>query len=69
MQRSMRPPLVVVPPYWTAAVDTEGDPRPLEEAAVAEITGLLPASTLAAYPSGTRMIVRSERPHPGAHSI
>jgi Transposase DDE domain group 1 len=51
---------------WTAAVDTDGDPRPLDEAAVAEITGLLPASTLAAYPTGTRVIVRRERPHPGA---
>jgi hypothetical protein len=27
---------------WSAAVDTDGEPRPLEEAAVAEITGLLP---------------------------
>ena len=51
---------------WTPAVDTDGKPRPLEEAAVAEITGLLPATTLAAYPAGTRVIVRRERPHPGA---
>ena len=51
---------------WTPAVDTDGEPRPLDEAAVAEITGLLPAATLAAYPSGTRVIVRRERPHPGA---
>jgi hypothetical protein len=53
-------------PDWNAAVDTEGNPRPLEEAAVAEITGLLPASTLATYPAGMRVIVRRERPHPGA---
>jgi hypothetical protein len=39
---------------WTAAVDTDGEPRPVDEAAVAEITELLPASTLAAYPAGTR---------------
>jgi hypothetical protein len=51
---------------WSAAVDTEGNPRPIDEAAVAEITGLLPAATLAAYPADTRVIVRRERPHPGA---
>jgi hypothetical protein len=47
---------------WTA----DGEPRPIDEAAVAEITGLLPAATLASYPPGTRVIVRRERPHPGA---
>jgi hypothetical protein len=51
---------------WTPATDTEGEPRPLDEAAVAEITGLLPAATLADYPTGTRVTVRRERPHPGA---
>jgi hypothetical protein len=51
---------------WTAATDVDGEPRPVDEAAVAEITGLLPAATLAAYPPGTRVIVRRERPHPGA---
>jgi hypothetical protein len=51
---------------WTAAVDTDGEPRPIDEAAVAEITGLLPASTLAIYPPGTRVILRRERPQPGA---
>jgi hypothetical protein len=51
---------------WTPAIDTEGEPRPLDEAAVAEITGLLPPATLATYPLGTRVIVRRERPHPGA---
>jgi hypothetical protein len=51
---------------WTAAVDLDGEPRPVAEAAVCEITGLLPAATLAAYPVGTRVIVRRERPHPGA---
>jgi hypothetical protein len=51
---------------WSAAVGTDGNPRALEEAAVAEITGLLPASALATYPAGTRVIVRRERPHPGA---
>jgi Transposase DDE domain group 1 len=51
---------------WTPATDTDGQPRPLDEAAVAEITGLLPAATLAGYPPGTRVTVRRERPHPGA---
>lgn len=51
---------------WTAAVDPDGAPRPLDEAAVAEITGLLPRTMLAAYPPGTRVRVRRERPHPGA---
>jgi hypothetical protein len=47
-------------------VDPDGEPRPIEEAAVAELTDLLPAHALAAYPAGTRVIVRRERPHPGA---
>jgi hypothetical protein len=51
---------------WTPAIDTEGEPRPLDEAAVAEITGLLPPTALASYPLSTRVIVRRERPHPGA---
>jgi hypothetical protein len=51
---------------WSAAVDTDGNPRPLDEAAVAEITGLLPPGVLASYPARTRVIVRRERPHPGA---
>jgi hypothetical protein len=49
---------------WAQAIDADGNPR--EGAAVAEITGLLPAGVLAAYPLGTRIIVRRERPHPGA---
>jgi hypothetical protein len=51
---------------WTATTDAEGNPRPLREAAVSEITGLLPPTTLDSYPAGTRVIVRRERPHPGA---
>jgi hypothetical protein len=48
---------------WTPAVDPDGEPCPVIEAAVAELTGLLPAQILAAYPAGTRVIVRRERPH------
>ena len=35
-------------------------------ASLAEITRILPARSLPGYPSGTRVIVRRERPHPGA---
>ena len=46
---------------WTAAYDADGQPR--EGAAVAELTGLL---NLSGWPAGMRVIVRRERPHPGA---
>jgi hypothetical protein len=49
---------------WADAVDADGQPR--AGAHVAELTGLLPAGTLADYPAGTRVLVRRERPHPGA---
>ena len=49
---------------WTEAVDAGGDPR--HGAGIAELTGLLPAGTLADYPPGSRVLVRRERPHPGA---
>jgi hypothetical protein len=46
---------------WKRAVDGEGDPR--RGAWVAELTGRV---ELSAWPEGTRLIVRKERPHPGA---
>ena len=46
---------------WTPAYDAEGQVRP--GAWVAEITGML---NLTAWPKGMRVIVRKERPHPGA---
>jgi hypothetical protein len=46
---------------WTPAYDAEGEARP--GAWVAEITGML---DLSAWPAGMRVIVRKERPHPGA---
>jgi hypothetical protein len=49
---------------WADAVDADGGHR--DGAGLAEITGLLPARVLADYPPGTRVIVRRERPHPGA---
>ena len=49
---------------WADAIDADGGHR--DGAALAEITGVLPARSLVGYPSGTRVIVRRERPHPGA---
>jgi hypothetical protein len=46
---------------WTPAYDADRQVRP--GAWVAEITGML---DLSAWPSGIRVIVRKERPHPGA---
>ena len=46
---------------WTPAVDADGEPR--DGADVAEVTDLL---TLTGWPVGMRLIVRRERPHPGA---
>jgi hypothetical protein len=46
---------------WQPALDTNGDLR--DGAEIAEITHLV---DLTGYPEGTRMIVRRERPHPGA---
>jgi Transposase DDE domain group 1 len=46
---------------WQIAYDADGQPRP--GAAVLEVTGLL---DLSRWPPGMRVIVRRERPHPGA---
>ena len=46
---------------WTPAYDSDGQVR--DGAWVAEITGML---TLTGWPAGMRVIVRKERPHPGA---
>ena len=46
---------------WTPAIDADGGIR--DGAQVAELTGLL---ALDGWPAGTRVIVRRERPHPGA---
>jgi hypothetical protein len=49
---------------WSDAIDADGRHR--DGARVAELTGMLPAGTLADYPTSTRILVRRERPHPGA---
>ena len=46
---------------WTPAYDGEGQVR--DGAWVADITGML---DLSSWPAGMRLIVRKERPHPGA---
>jgi Transposase DDE domain group 1 len=46
---------------WRRALDADGSPR--RGAWVAELTGRV---DLSAWPEGTRLIVRKERPHPGA---
>jgi Transposase DDE domain group 1 len=46
---------------WQPAYDADGEPRP--GAWVLEVTGLL---DLHRWPKGMRVIVRKERPHPGA---
>ncbi|MCM2580475.1 IS1380 family transposase [Streptomyces meridianus] len=46
---------------WHPALDQDGTLR--DGAEVAELTGML---ELPGYPTGTRIIVRRERPHPGA---
>jgi Transposase DDE domain group 1 len=56
---------------WTVAVDTDGTPRSADEtglpvAQVAELTGLLADPVDSGWPAGMRVVVRSERPHPGA---
>ena len=47
--------------FWTPAYDGDGQVR--DGAWVADITGLL---DLLSWPAGMRVIVRKERPHPGA---
>ena len=49
---------------WTPACNADGEPR--DGADVAELTGLLPDLTCAGWPQGMRVLVRRERPHPGA---
>ncbi len=46
---------------WTAAIDADGEVR--DGGDVTELTGLL---NLTGWPDGMRVIVRKERPHPGA---
>lgn len=59
---SLRQAIMLVPEKaWTPALDAHGGVRAGGD--VAEVTGLLNLST---WPDGMRVIVRRERPHPGA---
>ena len=49
---------------WVAALDGDGSLR--DGAQVVELTDYLDPAVLAAFPAGTRLICRRERPHPGA---
>ncbi len=51
----------VPPRAWTPAHDIDGQPR--DGAQVADFTG---CANLAAWPEGSPLIIRRERPHPGA---
>ena len=51
----------LLPQAWTPAYDADGVQR--EGAWVAELTGVL---DLSGWPAGMRVLVRKERPHPGA---
>ena len=49
---------------WIPALESDGAIR--DGAEVVEITHLVSPAVLAGFPTGTRLIVRRERPHPGA---
>lgn len=62
---AVRDAITTVPArVWTPALDADGGVR--DGGDVAEITSLLDADVLARWPAGMRVIVRRERPHPGA---
>ena len=65
MTAAVQDAILALPPIaWTAAVEADGSLR--DGADVAELTGLLPDLAAAGWPTGMRVIVRRERPHPGA---
>ncbi len=65
MTAAVQDAILALPAHaWTPAVEADGSPR--AGADVAELTGLLPDLTAAGWPAGMRVIVRRERPHPGA---
>jgi hypothetical protein len=61
----IRAAITLVPrKVWTPALEADGGVR--EGGDVAELTGLLDPAVLASWPQGMRVIIRRERPHPGA---
>jgi hypothetical protein len=64
IDEAVREAIRALPPEaWYPALEADGQVR--ERAEVAELTGLLYGHD-ANYPTGTRFLVRRERPHPGA---
>jgi hypothetical protein len=62
LTEALRQAIMLVPAkVWTPALDADGGVRAGGD--VAELTGLL---DLSRWPAGMRVIVRRERPHPGA---
>ncbi len=62
MDERVRAAILALPERtWRPAINADGQPR--EGAWVAELTGHV---SLDAWPAGARLIVRRERPHPGA---
>jgi len=55
---------ITVATAWIPALDADGDLR--DGAEIVEITHLVATEVLTGFPTGTRLIVRRERPHPGA---
>jgi hypothetical protein len=62
-------------PLWENVINPDGSPRDLKDAGVVELTGLLrtfvggdgrTVDQLKTWPADMRVIVRRERPHPGA---
>jgi hypothetical protein len=65
MTAAVQDAILALPAWaWTPAVEADGARR--EGADVAELTGLLPDPAAVGWPTGMRVIVRRERPHPGA---
>ena len=61
----VRDAIALVPPQvWTPATGADGGIR--DGGDVAELTGLMDPAVLSRWPAGMRIIVRRERPHPGA---
>jgi hypothetical protein len=71
MTAAVQTAILALPPIaWTPAAQVDGTPR--DGADVADLTGVLHAHGLDltgnGWPAGMRVLVRRERPHPGANS-
>ncbi|MCI9890129.1 transposase, partial [Micrococcales bacterium 31B] len=65
LTHALRDAITLVPnEVWTPALDADGGIR--DGGDVAELTGLIDPAVLSRWPTGMRVIVRRERPHPGA---